>query len=262
MPERKQPSIQSQRPSRLAWVMTAVIVAVIALLAAKPAAWARPDQLPGSQTVPTLTPTPTRPGQGPTPTPVPPTNTPRPGEPTATLAPDQPTNTPTPTPAGPLPTTTALPPALTPVAPERCWTVPTPGFTPVRQANLLFEATSEETLVVPGQTLTLRLMVTNQGADPVSDVLICNPLVAGLRPEQPTASQGQVRLEQEGLIVELGDLAPGARVEVSLVLTIPADYPLGGVIESQAWLFAGDQQASTGLLTWALPPAWLPPTGR
>jgi hypothetical protein len=37
---------------------------------------------------------------------------------------------------------------------------------------------------------------------------------------------------------------------------------LGGVIESQAWLFADGQRASTDLLTWALPPAYLPPTGR
>jgi hypothetical protein len=34
------------------------------------------------------------------------------------------------------------------------------------------------------------------------------------------------------------------------------------VIENQGWLFsAAGLRASTGLLTWALPPAYLPPTG-
>ena len=66
----------------------------------------------------------------------------------------------------------------------------------------------------------------------------------------------------EGLVVEVGDLAPGATATAEMSLTIPVDFPLGGVIQNQAWLFAGGQKASTSLLTWALPPAYLPPTGK
>lgn len=255
---------------RLAWAATslAVFVLIVALvLAGQPAAEARTAAAPDGQTVPTVTPTPTRPGQvpGDTPTPAQPTETPQPGQPTDTpVPPGQPTPTPLPPPNAP-PTATPLPPALAPVAPVvpgRCWAVPTPGFAPVRQASLAFEAQSDETLIVPGQTLHLRLLVTNRGSAAVRNVVICNPLVSALRPAQPEASQGAVRLEPEGLIAELGDLAAGREAQVTVALTVPADYPLGGVIENQAWLFAEGQQASTGLWTWALPPAWLPPTGR
>lgn len=259
MPKCKKTDDQTSQPRRIAWAAT--LVGLLALLAAlemagEQAAWARPESAPRNQTVPTLTPTPTRPGQNPT-------DTPSPSQPTDTPQPGQPTLTPPPPPNAP-PTVTPLPPALVPVAPvvpSRCWAVPTPGFAPVRQPSLVFEAQSDEALVVPEQTLHLRLLVSNRGSAAVRDVVICNPLVAALEPAQPTASQGSVRLEPEGLIAELGSLAAGQQAEVSVVLAIPADYPLGGVIENQAWLFAGDQQASTGLWTWALPPAWLPPTG-
>jgi uncharacterized repeat protein (TIGR01451 family) len=121
---------------------------------------------------------------------------------------------------------------------------------------------SDQFLVVPGQTITQRLLVENTGAIALSDVLICNPLNPTLALGQPVTTQGVARIEPEGLLVELGELAAGQTAQVELSLRIPADYPLGGVIESQAWLFADGQRASTDLLTWALPPAYLPPTGR
>ena len=121
---------------------------------------------------------------------------------------------------------------------------------------------SDQFLVVPGQTITQRLLVENTGAIALPDVLICNPLNPALVPGRPATTQGVARIEPEGLLVELGDLAPGQTAQVDLSLRIPADYPLGGVIESQAWLFADGQRASTDLLTWALPPAYLPPTGQ
>jgi hypothetical protein len=121
---------------------------------------------------------------------------------------------------------------------------------------------SDQFLVVPGQTITQRLLVENTGAGALSDVLICNPLNPALMPGQPATTQGVARIEPEGLLVELGDLAAGQTAQVDLSLRIPADYPLGGVIESQAWLFADGQRVSTDLLTWALPPAYLPPTGQ
>lgn len=265
--------------ARLAWAATPLAVAVLigALAwAGQPPAEARTAAAPDGQTVPTVTPTPTPPRSAPDDTPPPsqptdtpqpgqPTDTPRPGQPTDTPAPPgHPTSTPPPAPDAP-PTATPLPPALAPaapVAPGRCWAVPTPGFAPVRRPALAFEAQSDEVLIVPGQTLHLRLLVANRSNAVVRNVVVCNPLVAALRPAQPVASQGAVRLEPEGLIAELGDLAPGREAQVSVTLAVPADYPLGSVIENQAWLFAEGQQASTGLWTWALPPAWLPPTGR
>lgn len=243
--------------------MVAAGLLIFAVLAAQPVAWARPGQAPAFQTVPTLTPTPTRPGQEPEPTRRPPTDTPpppptaAPGQPTATLMP--PTATPTAPASTPLPVS---PTASSGALPISCWTVPTPGFSPERLDNLAFAAESGESLVVPGQTLTLRLTVANRGNSVARGVLICNPLPAALQRGQPNASQGRVRLEPQGLIAELGDLPAGQTAQVSLTLVIPPDYPLGGVIEDQAWLFSEGQRASTQLLTWALPPAWLPPTGQ
>ena len=263
---------RSRLSGSLAW--TVVGLAILGLLAFMPGAWALPEQSPDFQTVPTLTPTPTRPGAGVTVTPAPGTATPAPA--TATPPPGA-TATPTPPPGA---TATATPPpgatatatpTRTRVAPlpaqpagpaiASCWTVPTPGFVPVRVASVAFTIESGQSLVVPGQTVTQRLSVQNIGSTDLSDALICNPLNPALVPGVPTTTLGRARLEPQGLVVELGDLAAGETAQVELELRIPADFPLGGVIESQAWLFSAGLQASTDLLTWALPPAYLPPTG-
>jgi uncharacterized repeat protein (TIGR01451 family) len=143
-----------------------------------------------------------------------------------------------------------------------CWTVPTPGFEPVRVEALEFEASSDQGLVVPGQVVTLRLKATNVGSDVVENVLICNPLDPALQPGTPNTSQGEAALVAQGLVVDVGILQPNVSATTELTLTIPIDFPLGGVVEDQAWLFAEGQQVSTSLLTWALPPAYLPPTGN
>lgn len=262
----------------LAWVAAGLFA--LGMLAIMPGAWALPDQSPDFQTVPTLTPTPTRPSGGPTATNTAqpdPTNTPQPGatntpQPGATATPTSPsgatatstptvrpgtTPSPTRTRTGPLPAVSGQPGA------NPCWTVPTPGFAPERiTSSLTLRMESDQFLVVPGQVITQRLLVENRGAVALSDVLICNPLDPDLVPGQPTASQGIASMEPEGLIAELGDLAAGQAAQVDLSIRIPVDYPLGGVIESQAWLFSAGQRASTDLLTWALPPAYLPPTGQ
>jgi len=268
MPNRHHP-VRNPRlrlPGALAW--TALGIAILGMFAFMPGAWALPEHAPDFQTVPTLTPTPTPPGAGATVTPVPPTATPVP--PTATPAP--PTATPPPgatATATPLPGATATAtPTRTRVAPlpaqpaiASCWAMPTPGFVPVRAATVAFKIESAQSLVVPGQTISQRLVVQNTGATDLSDVLICNPLNPALIPGAPTTTLGRARLEPQGLVVELGELAAGQSAQVELSLDIPANFPLGGVIESQAWLFGAGLRASTDLLTWALPPAYLPPTG-
>ncbi len=247
----------------LAWAIAGLVI--LGALAIMPGAWALPEHVPDFQTVPTLTPTPTRPGAGPTATPAPPTDTPAP--PATPTPPPNATATPTPPPgATATPTATATRPATAPLPaipaqPASCWTVPTPGFAPPRVASLVWTASSDQSLVVPGQTISQRFTVRNAGDATVIDALICNPLNPALIPGQPRASQGRARLEPQGLVVELGELAPGQSAQVELSLRIPDDFPLGGVIESQAWLFADGRRASTDLLTWALPPAFLPPTG-
>jgi len=246
-------------------------LSILAVLAIMPGAWALPEQTPDFQTVPTLTPTPTRPGAEPTATAAPPGATDTPAAPPgATDTPTAPpgatatatattTATPTPTP------TRAAPAATLPVRPgaNSCWAAPTPGFTPERAASLEWRAESDQFLVTPGQTITQRLVVRNTGSSALANVVICNPLNPALLAGQPQTTHGQARLEPEGLLVEIGSLAAGQTAQATLNLEIPADYPLGGVIESQAWLlWDNGQRASTELLTWALPPDHLPPTGR
>lgn len=248
----------------LSWIVAGAIV--LGLLAMMPGVWALPEQAPDFQTLPTLTPTPTprgatatptRPAPNPTDTPAPsatPADTPGPGTPTATPTASV-VNTPSPTP-------TRAATVVLSAGPSVCWTSPTPGFEPVSLDDLEFEATSDQGLVVPGQTITLRLDVTNLGTTSAEDLIICNPLDPALLRGKAMASQGKATLVPEGLIVELGDLPAGQSATAELTVTIPVNFPLGGVIEDQAWLYATGQQASTSLLTWALPPAYLPPTGK
>ncbi len=268
----KDKSLESRRnsPRRiLPWVVAGVLI--LGVLSVMPSVWALPQQVPDLQTVPTLTPIPP-PATAPPPVTSEPTDTPVPAEPptetpgagAATATPGA--ITPTATPGAGTPTASATPTRLgitaTPIGPGVCWTVPTPGFEPVRSQVLEFEVNSDQALVVPGQTLTLRLAVTNLGNERIGDVLICNPLDPTLQRGKPVVSQGKATFAKEGLIVEFGDLLPGDSATAQISLTIPADFPLGGVIQDQAWLFAQDQRASTGLLTWALPPVYLPPTGE
>ena len=251
----------SRRPAarRLLPWMVAITVLGIALLAAMPGAWALPSQSPDFQTVPTLTPTP-RPGATNTPRPGGPTNTPVPDQPTDTPAPGQATNTPA---AGATPGVTTTLPAgsAAPVLPANCWTVPTPGFSPQSVQGVTFTVQSDQFLVVPGQQVTLRFVVANESDADLTDLLVCAPLEAMLERGAVSASDGAARLVAGGLIFELATLAAGDSAQVEIQLTIPTDAPLSSVIENQAWLFADGIQASTDLLTWALPPAYLPPTG-
>lgn len=267
-------------PLRRAAPLAVAAVLILAVLALAPGAstgvWALPPQEPLAQTIPTVTPTPTSPGTGPTATPVsnPPTPTPVPG-PTDTPVPGAtatPTAAPTQPPpanatATPVPTATPTP-RLLPTQPPlpsgtgQCWTVPTPGFAAENLAQLVWRAESDQSMVVPGQIVTVRLIAENKGTAKLPGVVICDPLDPALISGQPQTSQGAARLEAQGLYVELGDLPAGGRAEVTLELQIPADYPLGRVLENQAWLFSGGSRASTGLQSWALPPAYLPPTGQ
>jgi uncharacterized repeat protein (TIGR01451 family) len=276
-PRNLTPNKQLRLPRALVWVVVGLFA--LGVLAVMPGAWALPAQAPDFQTVPTLTPTPTRPGAGATTTATPDatdtpppiatatdtpppiataTNAPPPGA-TATNTPlpdATATSTPTRTRTAPLPAPPSQPGAGT------CWTVPTPGFVPERVLVLTGSIESNQFLVVPGQTITQRLLVKNTSTSGLPNVLICNPLNPALIAGQPNTTQGIASIEPKGLLVELGFLAASQTAQVELSLRIPADYPLGGVIESQAWLFAEGQRASTDLLTWALPPAYLPPTGQ
>lgn len=272
MPSHPTPPPPPARWPRTLGLMIAGL-SILAVLAIMPGVWALPEQSPDFQTVPTLTPTPTRPGAGPTATPAPPgaTDTPAP-PPGATDTPTAPpgatataTTTATATATVTATPTRAAPAATLPVRPgaNSCWAAPTPGFAPERAASLEWRAESDQFLVVPGQTITQRLVVRNTGNSALANVVICNPLDPALTAGAPQTSQGQARVEPEGLLVELGSLPAGQSAQVTLSLEIPADHPLGGVLESQAWLlWDSGQRASTELLTWALPPAYLPPTGR
>ncbi|MEZ4770208.1 MAG: hypothetical protein R2844_17500 [Caldilineales bacterium] len=268
---RTQPSGRPARRRLLLW--TVGIVLGLALLSAMPGAWALPSQSPDFQTVPLWTATPTSPGATNTPPPDDPTNTPIPGQPTDTPAPPQSTNTPAPgsTPSATANTTTTTtttatatrpPVAATAVVPATCLTVPTPGFSPQSVEGVGFAVESDQFLVVPGQQVRLRYIVTNQGDTDLTDLLVCAPLETILGRGQVSASDGTARLVADGLLFELAELGAGDSATAEVQLTIPANASLGSVIENQAWLFADGIQASTDLLTWALPPAYLPPTGH
>lgn len=114
-----------------------------------------------------------------------------------------------------------------------CWTLPTPGFTPSVAYHRLARR-ENASLVTPGQTVMLRLVVENTGQATLPAVLICNPLHQALLAGVPQTSQGTARIEQQGLVAELGDLPAGRQAQVEVSLSIPGDFPLGGVIEDQA----------------------------
>ncbi len=156
------------------------------------------------------------------PTPVPPTSTPRPQEPTSVSPPTE-----TPLPAQPPVVTVPPPPTET----------PTPAPTPL-PAPALVKSVSPEVVQAGRQTpVTWRLNFSNPTPLTIVGVRVRDPLPQGLVYVGSTASQGQVEItgdiSQTVVVANVGDVAPGAQVEIVLDTLVVSDTTAGTVFANR-----------------------------
>ena len=243
-------------------------LAMLALLTSGPRAWATERQSRLHQTVPTRMPTRTpTPKTTPTPTPtwtpeVTPTPTPTwtpdvTPTPTPTLKPGEPTFTPTPTrrPDEPTPTPTREPDEPTPT--------PSPGVTgTVVAEKLVLTQTSSSGMALPGSELAFTLQLTNPGPGELLDVRIEDVLPASLLLQDVAVYGGEVETAGNRVTITLDRLAPGLTVVITVRAQVVADAALGTIIDHQPVVYYyADVEQRWPLLSMALPPAELPPTG-
>ncbi|MCX7668607.1 MAG: DUF11 domain-containing protein [Anaerolineae bacterium] len=212
-----------RRKFRLAGYLLATAIMVGTLIIGQ-TAWAIPDQSQENQTVPTRTPKP-------------PTTVPG-----ATSAPG-PTSAP-PTAAPPVSAGTATPTA----------TVAAPV------ARLSLALTANPIQVWSGVTVVYTLRVLNLSATAVRNLVLSDPLPAGLEPGAIIAGQGAV-WEGTTLRATVAELAAGAQVEIAFTARVAAGVPAGTVIinRARATLDGVTTDASVAI---AMPPAELPAVGQ
>lgn len=172
--------------------------------------------------------------------------------PTATNTPvvtSTPTNTPSATPstvstsATDLPTLTSIPTEFPTDEPRRSTDTPLPTNTPLPTSTpgagtpsatpsplpgpdlSLTKEVAGSALVQVGDTVEYQITVTNQGSEPVNDVVITDDLPVFLELVSASASQGQVEVNGSSVVVTIGRLEPGAQVTLTIIARV-ARYAL------------------------------------
>ena len=207
-----------------------VVILLVGLLIATPAAWATPGQSRHGQTVPTPTP---RGAEPPRATPVPPPQQPPPA---------------TPVPPPPEPTTAPQPAAL-----------PTATLQPAPALFLVKEVDRAEAW--PGVTLHYTLTLTNQGNGSAREVSLTDTLPEGLDPGE-LLSEGGASWEGRTLRTKIAILPPGATLSIAFSALVRADVAVGTILVNRAEATAADGSRAEAAIWVALPPAELPPTGN
>ena len=276
------PTLRSKMSRTWVSLLTVVVLGLVALalLTSGPQVWATEGQSTLYQTVPTNTPTPTLTPDAtatPTVTPTPeststptvtrvPSRTPTPTR-TPTLKPGEPTHTPTFTPrpgqatATPTGTPTTVPdePTSTPTATS----TPTPTVTVVDTGDrLVLVQSSSSMMALPGSDLAFTLQLTNSGPEELVDVQIEDDLHASLQLQDVSVYGGDVEISGHSYTVTLDRLALGQTVIITVRTQVAASAALGTVIDHRPVAIYDNLEQHWPLLSVALPPAELPPTGE
>ena len=255
----RNPIFHSKKNRDWTSLVTIVVLGLLtlALLTAGPRAWATERQSRLHQTVPTSTPSRT-PTPETTPTPTPMWTPDVTATPTPTLKPGEPTFTPTPTRRPGEPTFT-----LTPTRePDEPTPTPSPGVTgTVVAEKLVLAQTSSSGMALPGSELAFTLQLTNLGPEELLDVRIEDVLPASLLLQDVAVYGGEVQTAGNRVTITLDRLAPGLTVVITVRAQVAADVALGVIIDHQPVVYYADVEQRWPLLSVALPPAELPPTG-
>ncbi len=116
--------------------------------------------------------------------------------------------------------------------------------------------------VTPGQTINIRLVVTNTLAESVTGILLLDHLDPGLQPLEVRASQGAARVQGQVVLVDVGTMEAGQTVLVLIEARVDPSARDGQIILNQATVDFDGGRTSSEARAAGLPPAELPATGR
>ncbi len=246
--QQKQVHNQLSRTRHGWWVGLGGAVLLALALLSQANVWAGPMADRMNQTIPQRTPT-SEPTQVPTVTPTTPpgaTNTPQ-SNPTATPGGDAGSN-PTPVP-GDTPTP----------APEDA-SAPAPTDPDVR---LLLQIEGSPALVMQGDELVLRFILSNTGSASAVNVQVRDQLPNGLSLIESTVGDGSVSTETSAtgstvVLLAWPSLAPGAQAVAEVRLRVADDVLDGTIIGNLAVLWADNGAPFTAGISVGMPPALLP----
>jgi hypothetical protein len=141
----------------------------------------------------------------------------------------------------------------------------TPTASPTAPAPVAGDALSLSIEASPlqawsGVKVVCTLTLINRSADTLRDVVLLDPLPAGL---EPAAIYADVAAAWQGrtLRAEAASLAPGERLQVIFEAVVGANVAPGAVIFNQATASAAGVAQVAASATIALPPAELPRVG-
>ena len=137
----------------------------------------------------------------------------------------------------------------------------TPTDTPQPLPELTLDLTTDPPWAIPGRQVAFQLTISNTSAIDAEGVTVRDELPPVIAPGEVQAPQGTS--EQAGQIVQidLGTVAAGSSVEITITGTVAPDAPSGEIIDNIIEVTAtGGLRMSIGVSI-PLPPAYLPPTG-
>ena len=116
-------------------------------------------------------------------------------------------------------------------------------------------------MTLPGSVLTFTLQLTNVGPAELLDVRIEDILPSSLVLQDVAVYLGKVETVGHRATITLDRLASGQTVVITVRVQVAADAVPGTIIDHQPVAYYAGVEQRWPLLSVALPPAELPPTG-
>jgi hypothetical protein len=116
--------------------------------------------------------------------------------------------------------------------------------------------------VMPGETVSIQVMVTNTMEEDTSSVLLLDNLDPGLQPAKVKATQGAARVEGQFVLVDIGTMEAGQSIMAIIEARVEPSSRNGQIILNQATVEYDGGLANSEIAAVGLPPTDLPATGR
>ena len=115
---------------------------------------------------------------------------------------------------------------------------------------------------MPGQAVSIQVMVTNTMEEDAMSLLFLDRLDAGLRPTGVKATQGSARVQGQFALIDMGTIEAGQTILAIIEARVDPGAQNGQIILNQATVEYEGGQASSEDSAVGLPPTDLPATGR
>jgi len=138
---------------------------------------------------------------------------------------------------------------------------PTPTETLSPPPEVALELTADPPWAIPGRQVTFHLTIRNTGVINLEGVRVRDELPPEITPREVLSPRGDVYIEGQVVLVDLGDLPAGETLSLFIKGDVLPTAPPGGVIDNIIAVSDAVSLRSSVGVSLPLPPAELPPTG-